>query len=58
VTGDQLKALRCIANGAPVPNPKPIAEAAVREIEKLRREREDLRMFCKGMARNIEEMLK
>lgn len=31
---------------------------ALLEKEKLRREREDLRMFCKGMARNIEEMLK
>ncbi len=28
------------------------------EIESLRREREDLRMFCKGIARNITEMLK
>ncbi len=28
------------------------------EIESLRREREDLRMFCKGVARNITEMLK
>lgn len=27
------------------------------ENEKLRREREDLRMFCKGMANNIEKML-
>lgn len=31
---------------------------ALLDREKLRREREDLRMFCKGMARNIEEMLK
>jgi len=28
------------------------------ENDTLRREREDLRMFCKGMANNIEKMLK
>jgi len=28
------------------------------EKERLRRELEDLRMFCKGMANNIEKMLK
>lgn len=28
------------------------------ENEKLRREKEDLRMFCTGVARNITEMLK
>jgi len=27
------------------------------EAEKLRLEREDLRMFCKGMANNIKRML-
>lgn len=33
-------------------------EVALREeIERLRREREDLRMFCKGMANNITKML-
>lgn len=29
----------------------------IAENEKLRRERDDLRMFCKGMATNIQKML-
>lgn len=58
MTGDQELALSRMAAGIYPQDPQEIARAAIEEIEKLRREREDLRMFCKGMARNIEEMLK
>lgn len=57
---DAIHGLTMIRDGSVLtkPHKQRIAREALLYIEKLKREKEDLRMFCKGQANNTLEMLK